>query len=208
MRDEQIVKGTKMTKQIITLRQVIGTGIVIFILVYASLYILKAGVGTSVAEAAPKNKWEKVVSGTIVDVDPIALPDNVGLFFEISYGQGGGKWIWILSKDISGPWATRGEYGTFYKKGDKYKWEKLTSGKPKTLSSVPSKKVVTTTEGWTSMVMPPPIEHTVLVRYKNGRTITTAYLNSKKQWKLETDRERISGGREIVTIKEWKEIPR
>ena len=73
---------------------------------------------------------------------------------------------------------------------------------------IPKQRVVKTTSlSWSSVITGlPPIDKTVLVKYKNGKTITTAYVNSRKQWKLETDRERVAGGRKITTIAQWREI--
>lgn len=163
--------------------------------------------------ASKKNTWEKAVSGTIVDVDPLADNGSAGMFYEFD-----GSFVWLWSSEIEGRWPVRGETGTFYKNRDskKYKWEKDKTVTTKKTTSVkatmakkylPSKIVNRASQTWSSIITSlPPVGKTVLVRYKNGVTITTAYINVKKQWKLETDRERISGGREITTIKEWRII--
>ncbi len=173
--------------------------------------------------AASKPKWNVKLSGTVVDVDPIAKAGASGLFFEVGDPRLGGRcsFVWIWQDDLEGSWPSRGDHGTFYQmrigKDDKYRWVE-TGGKKPVVKKLPVKesvkkpvvvKTIPTSISWQSVVVGiPPVNKTVLVRYKNGKTITTAYLNAKKEWKLETDRERISGGRKIETIKEWKEIPR
>ena len=168
-----------------------------------------------ISDANAAKGWQAKFTGTIVDVDPLANNGSSGLFFEIREDSGD-SWVWIWGKDkLEGGWPSRGDTGTFYTKkvdgDDKYKWveaKKPVVKKPSVRKSA-SVKTIPTSISWKSIVVGvPPADHTVLVRYKNGKTITTAYLNTKEQWKLETDRERVSGGREIATIKEWKEIPR
>lgn len=159
---------------------------------------------------AEKTKWKKSFSGKIVDVDPVPNGSNPGLFYEMD-----GHFLWLYTDDWQGDrWPTRGEVGTFYfkkVKGDtKYKWEgkmPKKSATKKTTKSVSSPTIRSTSLSWSSVIAGlPPIDKTVLVKYKNGVTITTAYLNSKKQWKLETDRTRVAGGREITTIVKWRDI--
>lgn len=181
---------------------------IVFFIIAAIFFVVNKADG-----ASKKNTWEKAVSGTIVDVDPIANNGNVGMFYEFD-----GSFVWLWSSEIEGRWPVRGETGTFYKSRDskKYKWEKDKTVSAKKTTSVktitakkylPSKIVNRVSQSWSSTITSsPPVGKTVLVRYKNGTTITTAYVNVKKQWKLETDRERIAGGREITTIKEWRII--
>lgn len=162
-----------------------------------------------------KDVWSVRAAGEIVDVDPIACNGKAGLFFEIN-GTQKNHWLWLWRDDIVGRWPERESIGTFYTKKvdgeDKYKWVETRSksaGKKKDttkkISSVQTIKTISLT--WSSVVVGlPPIDKTVLVKYKNGKTITTAYVNSKKQWKLETDRNRVAGGREITTISKWRDI--
>lgn len=159
--------------------------------------------------AAEKPEWKVVMSGTIVDVDPISNNGASGVFYEME-----GAWLWLW--EIEGAWPSRGQTGTFYRSGSgdnkKHKWVKdkgsQAPAKKATTKRAVAPQVITKSVSWKSvMIGVPPVDKTVLVRYKNGKTITTAYLNVKKEWKLETDRERISSGRKIETIKEWKEIP-
>jgi hypothetical protein len=157
---------------------------------------------------AEKTKWKKCISGKIVDVDPLVNNSHVGLFFEMD-----GHFLFVWKSDLKGVrWPVRGEVGTFYWKEGKddntdYKW----------VGSMPKKSVIKkitntsiikmTSLSWSSIVIGlPPVNKTVLVKYKNGTTITTAYINTKKQWKLETDRTRVAGGREITTISKWRNI--
>jgi hypothetical protein len=51
-----------------------------------------------------------------------------------------------------------------------------------------------------------PKDHViVLVRTEDG-IVTTAHVNKKKEWKLETNRDKLSGGISLTNVKEWKEI--
>lgn len=197
--------------------------IVPFIIAISILAIVCNMIPIMEAHAASKPEWKVKMSGTVVDVDPIAKAGTLGLFFEVGDPRLGGKcsWVWIWQDDYEGSWPSRGDHGTFYQmkigEDDKYRWVKTGDKKP-VVKKLPIKesvrkpivvKTTPTSISWQSIVIGlPPRDKTVLVRYKNGTTITTAYVNNKKQWKLETDRDRISGGREIATIKEWKEIPR
>jgi hypothetical protein len=160
---------------------------------------------------AEKTKWRKAFSGEIVDVDPLVSSTQGGLFFEMN-----GHFLMIWKSDWQGDrWPTRGEIGTFYSTkgadGDAdYKWigsmpkKSVTKKTPKKISSTPTIKSISS---WSSIIAGlPPVNKTVLVKYKNGTTITTAYINTKKQWKLETDRNRVAGGREITTIEKWRDI--
>ena len=161
------------------------------------------------AGAKSTGEWKKSFSGKIVDVDPLANGTNPGLFFEMD-----GHFLWIYTESWSGDrWPTRGEIGTFYHRevgrDTEYKWEGSMPKNPvkKTSTEQKSIGVDKSVRAWTSVMAGlPPVNKTVMVKYKNGVTITTAYINSKKQWKLETDRERVSGGREITTIAKWRDI--
>ena len=161
------------------------------------------------AEPVKEYKWFVRKHGEILDVDPTAG----GMFIEMA-----GSWFRLDKKVWRGTWPGRREIGTLYiKRVDDenamngkyyyiYKWE------VERLSTETSKSEVTTktefTSKWQSVVIGyPPINRTVFVRYKDGITITTAYLNNKKEWKLETDRDRVLGGKTINDIKEWMLIP-
>ena len=156
-------------------------------------------------------KWHERATGVIVDVDPINGTSQAGLFFEIN-GRKDNKWLWIWQNDFTKPWPQRGDVGSFYTRkvdgDDKYKWVEATiksAAKKKKADITPTIKTKSLT--WSSVIAGlPPFNKTVLVKYKNGVTITTAYINVKKQWKLETDRDRVSGGREITTIAQWRNI--
>jgi len=183
------------------------------IVVFGGFGLLLIAGAVDAVGAGNSSDWRASITGKIVDIDPIANNGNVGLFFEVQ-GNSSSKWFWIWKDDIVGSWPSRGDFGTFYvskdKEDDKYKWEDG-SAKSQSKSSSPKKTVPTTitvkAPTWTdARVSTPPIDKTVLVKYKNGKTITTAYINSEKQWKLETDRERVAGGREIETIAMWRDI--
>jgi hypothetical protein len=178
------------------------------------LFTITQFIPSSKALAAGKTgKWSARATGVVVDVDPIACNGQAGLFFEIN-GSKGNKWLWLWNDDMTKPWPERGSVGTFYTRkvdgDDKYKWVyAIDKSKAKNTSkkTLPAQTIKTATLTWSSVIAGlPPIDKTVLVKYKNGKTITTAYLNSKKQWKLETDRERVASGREITTIAKWRDI--
>ena len=163
---------------------------------------------TSLAGAATKDKWIKSSTGVILDVDPLPNGSDPGLFFEMD-----GSWIWIWQSNFVGDWPKRGQFGTFYKNEDKYKWVVKQNPKNKKQTNDKQQKedlkqqiIKIASPMWTSVVTLPPVDKTVLVRYKNGKTITTAYVTYKKEWKLETDRDRVAGGRAITTVAEWREI--
>jgi hypothetical protein len=166
---------------------------------------------TDAVMGADKTGWKKSFSGKIVDVDPLINGSDPGLFFEMD-----GHFLWIYKSDWpQDRWPTRGEVGTFYKKqvgsDTHYKWEisksKSSAKKKTTTTKRVSSSTIKASISWSSVIAgKPPVNKTVLVKYKNGTTITTAYLNSKKQWKLETDRDRVAGGREITTIAQWRVI--
>ena len=59
---------------------------------------------------------------------------------------------------------------------------------------------------WQSVLINMPlVNKTVLAKYKN-RIIVAAYINDKGEWKLETNRKKVLGGKTIKPIKKWKEI--
>lgn len=173
--------------------------------------IMMALVCGQLAAKAAKNisTWKESFTGTIIDADPLTDQNKAGMFYEMD-----GHFVWIWSDDMKSRWPTRGETGTFYKmnvNGDtKYKWVKTKTASVKKTSSKKTSTINVVnraSQTWSSVVSGlPPIDKTVLVKYKNGKTITTAYINTKKQWKLETDRDRISNGREIKTIAKWRDI--
>jgi len=197
------------------LKSIINPGTVLTSIVVIPLIVGAWSIMCDVNEARAANKeakWKAKMTGTIVDVDPLSIPGNSGLFFELKNTKGGHNWIWVWGDDRTGAWPTRGDVGTWYTRKiddeDKYKWEEAKAVK-KTITPAKVAPVISKSISWKLIILGvPPVNHTVLAKYKNGITITTAYLNAKGQWKLETERERISGGREIATIKEWKEIPR
>lgn len=162
---------------------------------------------TDAVSGADKTEWKKSFSGKIVDVDPLVNHTQGGLFFEMD-----GHFLMIWSSEWEGDrWPTRGEVGTFYSRheGDdhKYKWIGSMPKSTEKKQTVNRASSIKTRSSWSSVVAGlPPIDKTVLVKYKNGKTITTAYVNSKKQWKLETDRTRVAGGRQITTIAKWRDI--
>lgn len=192
-----------------------GRGKIITMFVMITLAYGFIAILPSIAEAvaASKPNWRAKMTGTIIDVDPIAMNGNSGLFFELENTKGGYTWLWVWGDDVTGSWPMRGDVGTWYTRridGDnKYKWEEAkTTSTKKEPEKAAYVRTIPNSTGWESIVRGlPPRDKTVLVRYKNGTTITTAYVNNKKQWKLETDRDRITGGREIATIKEWRDIP-
>ena len=146
--------------------------------------------------------WKQKKLGEIVDVDPIVFEQTIGLFFEMN-----GDFVWVYIDNFYGDWPSRGSYGSFYttKLSEKtmYKWENYdcTMNSKQTIPRLET----TQTQSWTSALTTLPQEGvTVLVKYENGKTITTAYINNKKEWKLETEREKFSGGRKITVIAEWK----
>ncbi len=185
-------------------------------IVIAIILIGLAAVLFLMSRTAGAMSWREKIQGTIVDVDPICNNGASGLFFELKKTKGGHSFVWVWVDDHEGNWPTRGDVGTWYTRkvdgDDKYKWvdAKTTSTKkePAKPAKPASVRTIPKSAGWQSIARGLPLrDKTVLVRYKNGTIITTAYVNNKKQWKLETDRDRVSGGREIATIKEWRNIP-
>ena len=91
----------------------------------------------------------------------------------------------------------------------KYKWVKDKSKpkpKPKKEIKKSQPKKINRKTSWTlTLSKTPNISCVVLVKYKDG-TITTAYLNMKKEWKLTTDKHRLFGGDILENIKEWMYI--
>ena len=163
-------------------------------------------------EAEPRpTEWKEIKRGTVLDVDPWEDRDTyLAIFVEFED-------YWVASSNWVNRRPARGNNGILYERKDsngkrQYKWtsleEKRVSVKQKELVAP---KIVSTPKPvleWKSATTDsPPINKTVLVKYKNGITITTAYLNYKKEWKLETDRSSVLGGKTIDEIKEWVIIP-
>ena len=185
------------------------------------IVVVMAFVGVVYSPAANQSNWKVRMQGTIIDVDPLANPGSSGLFFELQDNRGKCHWLWIWGEDMDKSeysWPVRGDTGTFYTRkidgDDKYKWvpirESSSSKAAKKTKSTVAKKVTPApiSSSWESAkISPPPEDKTVLVRYVDG-TYTTAYLDSERKWKLETDRNRVRGGYDITSkVKEWKVIP-
>jgi hypothetical protein len=175
---------------------------------------------------AKKNEWKAVrKSVTILDIDPVLSSDGQshGIFMEYENDDNTTSgWYWLWSKQWFDNWPVRNMRGTFYRrkntKNNQYDYEyKFIEEKPKKPKKVKPKKeekvepiiieIPVELEWYQSYSKLPPIDRTVLVRYENGTTLTTAYMNGRNKWKLETDRDLLSGGKEITTIKEWRFIP-
>jgi len=191
----------------ITLKKIVGSIIVcsvFFVIVYVA--------GTKEAEAGnKKDKWEIRHEGKVVNISSVYGNDwGFAFWFEDGYLEGFWHKYW------EGSFPAIGKLGTIYvvKEGEKtirYKWvetEEKPESKTKIKKSTEFKITpILTTPSWEQTFRKlPPYNKTVLVRYKNEVTITTAYVNSKKEWKLETERETYKGGKTIDTIKEWREI--
>ena len=107
--------------------------------------------------------------------------------------------------------------GTIFElRDDNGNWKKkvgwITSKTKKTAKKTTSKKkttkekTITDTTTWTKISDGLPKEDlAVLVKYKDG-TLTVAYVNGKKEWKLTTNKKQWQGGDTITTIIEWRKI--
>jgi len=190
---------TKISKAIIAVG--IVSAIIIFMWIF--LFVIPSN------SKASLNGWKVNRIGTIVDVDPIySAHGDIGLFFEFDNGY----WVWVWTKYREGEAPGRGDHGSFYRKvvrGEiRHKWVSIKK-KVKVVKKITPIIKTTAKHSWISIkINTPLINKTVLVRYENRKTITTAYINNKKEWRLETDREKVLGGRAIKTVKEWKEILR
>ena len=51
-----------------------------------------------------------------------------------------------------------------------------------------------------------PEAHTIVLITTEDGIITTAHIDNKKEWKLETNKDKLSGGLSLTNVKEWKEI--
>lgn len=189
----------------------IKTSIAATILIIVALQFWHDGESKVVAATKPATSvWKEWTRGTIIDVDPYMG----GMLFEFQKDDKTYSWATFSHNSKVGDMPARGLYGAFYTRktedGEKVKW---VTEKPRVQKIQPeTKKAVLNplkpNSFWKSIFAGlPSIDKTVLVKYKNGVTITTAYINKKKEWKLETDRDRVSGGREVKTINEWQEIP-
>ncbi len=172
------------------------------------------------AFAAKPSKWEEKIKGTVVDIDPmVSGSGEFGILVEFDCGD---HYDWTgfcrnyLNLEGKGKWPNRGEKGTLFtrREGDKshYKWilDETSKKKKAVKKKVVEKKLVPTSLlTWTypHIKLPTP-DRTVLVRYKNGKTITTAYINHREEWKLETSRDVYRGGKNIKTIDKWSYIPK
>ena len=192
---------TKINKTIISFGIVIAIIILIWVIFLA----------TPSASATSSDGWQVLLTGTIIDIDPVYCQTSSdgywGLFFELDDGE----WIWLWKKNMEGEYPNRFQKGSFYKKKvgkiNKYKWV-VDKSSPKIVKKV-ILKAIPKSNNWKMIAINiPPTNKTVLVKYANGKIITTAYINDKGEWKLETDRKKVLGGRIIKTIKKWKDIPR
>ncbi len=61
------------------------------------------------------------------------------------------------------------------------------------------------TYDWQSLMTPPPIHQTVLVKFDNGIVITAHY-TTMGEWKSEIDKKKMSGGIPLKKIKTWKHV--
>jgi hypothetical protein len=118
-----------------------------------------------------------------------------------------GTYYWKVSAD-----------GKFIREDDTVKWveNKELTKKGKQLKKIEdtsenkkvfsSRKIKETPSTWVEVFRKlPPKDTVVLVKYTNG-VITTAYVNFKNEWKLTTDKGRISGGVTLKSVSEWKTI--
>ena len=186
--------------------------VLLFLLMFHSIYPTNDRQMAGAASKAISLNWEVWIRGTIVDVDPY----SGGMLYELQKDNGKYGWVQFPNTKSKEARPCRGAYGAFYKakiiNGVAIKWiaEKQPTNDIKVVTKpIPPKFPLVPKSSWRSIeVELLPIEKNVLVKYKDDVTITTAYINRQKEWKLETDREKIGGGKEIVTIKEWKEIPK
>lgn len=186
--------------------------------------------------AAEKNKveWKPEMIGEIFDISPFAYANDFGLLVEFTTGQ----WITCLHSKKDGIWPSAGQKGIMYQcvVGDKryWKWVRnkekskpqskvIPNRKPKKFKRKsiadlnvaapdPNEIISDKIEIWSKWKPVfrelPEIGETVLVKYVDGETITTAYLNDKEEWKLETERATYRGGKTIEVVDMWCSIPK
>lgn len=161
-----------------------------YVLLSVIMFVVFILISCSPADAHRHVEWKCFTTGTVLDVDPWGQ----GIFVEFDSG------CWVGAIEWTGREPSRGEYGTLYEKksrnGNIYKWVRERSAKSKSVLK------------WQSIDNCfPHTDKTVLVKYANDVTITTAYVNPEKEWKLETNRDNASGGITVTTIKEWAILP-
>jgi len=79
----------------------------------------------------------------------------------------------------------------------------ITTSTIKIISDV--EEEVSTAKWFRSDIYKPEVYKLVLLKLDDG-IITTGRINVKGQWKLETDKNKMSGGRPITNVEEWKEF--
>ncbi len=80
----------------------------------------------------------------------------------------------------------------------------LKTEKPKIVEKIITKIVIKHYEWKSQLNCKPSIYQLVLIKLDNG-IITTGRLNNKDEWKIETDKNKILGGRTVEVVS-WKEI--
>ncbi len=163
------------------------------------------------AHAAKNYKWKKWHTGKIIDIDPMNNDKGWGLMFHIDNS----RWLQVWKENWEGHWPGIGEVGTlsFRKQptgSDHWKWTIKTSTKkqkikPK-IKKVSDIKVEQKISEWQrEATVLPNIGKVVVVIFTDGKT-STAYLNNDKEWKLDINKDKYSGGKTVENIIKWKDI--
>jgi len=190
-----------------------------FILGFA---VMLSSIQPSEVYAGEKLKWVEYRSGEILDINPIYNNGEFGLLVE--YVDGGWNVFWKGSKQ-GGTWPSVGEVGIMWEsesgKNTYYCWERKTtahdnrqakiqkikqeSKSQKSVIEVKAKPKIEIITEWQKASSTPDEGKVVVVRFDDGKT-STAFVNAKKEWKLDINSNNYNGGRTITNIKEWKDI--